>query len=346
MRQISFFSLVSFSLGVALVLVFLILQKDKLIRSEKIIQPCPEKNQTLVPQKKPPTFLTLEELPTEWEIFNVVNSKLRDEEQVDIFYFPPKQNLKVPSLMSDYSFILIRNNVLEEHSFSESYYGILDSFASGELIGTLYNDGRGGVWLQAHFAKAPPQDPYERARVIVHAESREAVKKLVESAGKIVVREFYTSSTFNETPRREIFSPNTTDSSGKYRYYLPSGYIKQPKEPGWNWSTWRDASGKIICITLIGLDSEPCQFSTSGCTCCNTGCELLDLVLYTTSAGYFKVSELLQKGTDQSMGPRFIYDATDHPWIYYSASFGAAKNEDAKGVLDLLYMVESIERTY
>ncbi len=67
-----------------------------------------------------------------------------------------------------------------------------------------------------------------------------------------------------------------------------------------------------------------------------------------THSGTLNVTELVQKGGGavKNMGSRFVYDANDHPWLYYSASFSADKNELAKNVLDLLYMVESVERTY
>lgn len=328
--------LLPFVFGVVLTTSFFVLY-SRFSKQEQVSSQSPAS--TLTPTVDNPSFVIFRMRPEGWESFGVVKPTIINEEQVDTYYIPPNQNLVVPSLMSDYSFVAIRNNIGSEYLFPKDYYGVVGSFENGVLSGKFHEDGKGGIWLQASFVEK--EEPYLSARLIAHGKNKEAVESLIEEMGTMGISEQYLSAELEEIPPRRIFTPNAVDPSGKYRFYLPPGYVLQSKKLGWDWAVWKKPSGEKICLALVGVHKDPCSFS-----CANTGCELLDLVLYLKRDGSLEVSELLQKAQGEGgMGPRFAYDA-DHPWINYSASFSADNNNLAEGVLELLYLAESIERTY
>lgn len=181
-------------------------------------------------------FSVFSKVPGDWVIFTVATVAKKTnsgQDQVDIFYLPPNQSLMIPELMSNYSFIMIRNNppIGSNFSFAEDYFGSIGAFENELLRGKFFNDLKGGAWLWAEFKTG-------NNTLIAHASSKEKVIELINQAGPIASSPSYPSTTLEEVPRRLLIPAGTLDPSGKYRYYLPPSYVKQPKEPtAWNWST-------------------------------------------------------------------------------------------------------------
>lgn len=296
-----------------------------------------------------------------WSRIARTNSSFCRNQTIDIFYFPSDQQLKLPDLLSNYKFIAIRSNPSVapalNYKFPKEFYNIKDAFDNGQISGAFYEDKNGGIWLQAEikleqFNLTPNERGYSAEYigdlVFAHASSIEEILDLVEDAGEIKFNEegwYIPDSRLKQIPIEEKFSPNTTDSSGKYRYYVPTGYTRSvPTEGDSTVTVWKSGPEKRLCMVLeeVSKTTESCWFSTSGCTCCNTGCGLLDFIIYKPIIGDIKIEEILQKGTNGSMGPRFVYEGK-HPWIL-SASFYSDDNNDYTDVLDIVFMAESIEK--
>lgn len=308
-------------------------------------------------------ILTGEEFETAVIIYKSGYAGDNSEVLANYLYIPKDTDITVPSLLSDYEFILIANTGGTEYqSYSLRYGGLTPiKYREIETINTDNFEGKIFASNDGFWAELKPVKNNESyyATVYTHSVDLNKLKELVNIASKYEKVEYkpaYSETSFFNEMMWKKYIPNMTDPSGKYKYYLPKEYKEYKTGYIVGSYHYEDVkSGADICIGLIGVENaDPCGFSTSGCTCCNTGCGLVDIAMFTASDGELYLEPILSKGTGTyTMGSRFIYDpmAYPNPWLYYTQSFSTGdgiKSElgDYKKVLDLLHLIDSLERTY
>lgn len=270
------------------------------------------------------------------------------------YFFPGGQAVVLPGLLEDYNFVSMNNyggdKGQAEMELSVETFRYREPFYSSFVRGVLYGDGK-GVWLKGEVTlMLPKRDVESQPVVLAHAVSKAVMEQMIVELGEFTSQE--------EPPeegggidlihlRRVSFAPNYTDRGGKFRYYRPPGYQLNRTGEGvisGNAEVIRKSTGENLCLALAGEATDQCQFSTSGCTCCNTGCELLGLVAFEDWQKSLRIEPILQKGTLTSAGVRFVYYDEANPNLYYSAAFSSPKNDQRREVLNLFYAVESLEK--
>ncbi len=308
-----------------------------------------------------------QELRKNFETIVIENLDKRDNTNVHILYLSKDSKLVVPSLLSDYDFILFTSNHFSNQGyglaglkFTNNKFTPLDEVETQDYIYTTYSadDGYWGTLnikaenkiprkgMFFHEEKIVPEDMVFYGGVILHAKSKETLENFKDIATKnmAIIDGTYTTPTSSAIPDRILKPQNYTDSNGKYTLYLPESY-KFEKQDEYSSNELRlNAGTKNMCIALKGISNEPCGFSTSGCTCCNTGCGFLDLVLYLSPNGDLEMETVLTKGPDGN-NARFVYSPNNR-WILYSSSFSSDDVDYRDGVIELIIASDSVERTY
>jgi hypothetical protein len=281
-------------------------------------------------------------------------------------YISKDSDIVVPSILSDYNFISIHNN----HGLTEHYdLGNLP-FTDKKFTQTYTSEGdnfivehytaKDGYWAHLELKKAHnipreikywhkeklnPNDIQVSSGITIHTKTQdllEEYKNLVLDNARIH-EGTSTATTIHEVPRRILKEHTFTDPTGTYSLYTPQHYRQTTSESSPNALTLRSGNN-TMCIPLKGISRDPCGFSTSGCTCCNTGCGFFDNVLYVNQEGEFQIETVLDKGNGGGH-PVFVYEP-ENPWVVYTASYSSGDTDYKKGVIELMVSVDSIERTY
>ena len=281
---------------------------------------------------------------------------------VNIF-FKKGQNYRFPSFLSEYSFFMVNNYAGDSHGFywthnvfSKAYHGQPTSRETENFEVMIYPQSPDGIWASAGLKEDYPQvDPTLKlktnASVFLHAENAEDIEDMLKDIDNIKISDYYKTS-ISETTIEDFLwhvpDPNYLDRSKLYRYFLPAGYFWYEEEGYTQQIRFENVGEGHICLALYGAGSEPCNFSTSGCTCCNTGCALVDIALFADIYGEPIVESVLVKGDSESGWIRFIYNSqvSRNPWISYSASFWSDEFKYKSGIRNFLNLVSSIERIY
>ncbi|OGM23440.1 hypothetical protein A2961_01875 [Candidatus Woesebacteria bacterium RIFCSPLOWO2_01_FULL_39_21] len=306
-------------------------------------------------------YLVPENIPTEWQEISLVSDGYVNETDAKVkntsqYLFPPRQTFSSPSLMSDFDFVSIHNYdgaELQNQGFgkmdlSVASFNYREPFNTDYSQGVVYSDGN-GYWLsgQGLTRESYPFGTSNSPKIFAHGSSVGKLKELMEVLGKFKYQDVPPDEkrTLPVSTISEFNAPNGIDKTGTYRYYVSQGYSRLSPQDKWreNMEEWEERSGEIICLAFKNIAHEPCRFSTSDCTCCNTGCELLDLVFYTDYSKNLVIEPIYQKGKGISAGARFVYKS-EHPYLYYSASFSSPLNSQKDGVLDLINTVNSIQK--
>jgi hypothetical protein len=268
-------------------------------------------------------------------------------------YFPKNESIQVPSFLSDYSFFSVHN-----FHWSYQYY----SLGKTSLSNTIYKKSEESEtknlklvkyhsdnehWATGEY-KNNNLDEYElNAGFLFHSDTVEELDELITFADQnIEVKKYFSEDKWKEVPKRSFRLANYIENSGKYRFYFPQGYKLKTNSSQNNIRLSNVNTTGEMCLSLKSISKEPCGFSTSGCTCCNTGCSLLDVAMFADPLGKIQLSGILDKGDSGVV--RFLYGETfEHPWIYFTSSYACGPTlYYKKGLLDFLHLIESIERTY
>jgi len=256
----------------------------------------------------------------------------------------------IPALLSDYDSILVINNYSDigfspiGSSFSPSFAGPGVNLEANVLMGTKYIDANGII--RATLIPNGNLPGLGHSGIQITARDSDTFTRLLIIAEKITISSYPDYYNLSETnlPRQIRKRANYTDPDHPYTYYLPNKYRSQSSPQGYPNVYFASSNQDNICLSFKEDHNDPCGFSTSGCTCCNTGCELLDYVIYATRDGLIRIDPIIQKGKGQGTGTRFVYDAP-HPWLYYTATYSSPIN-NPQGVLDLIYLLDSMDRNY
>lgn len=282
--------------------------------------------------------------------FTTINSS--GEEILKAHLFNVKfEDITVPFLLSNYDHILVINNygamgfTAAGAEMSEGLYGKSETFNTNVLRGKKYvnQDGTYSASLKIlSDDKALSDTGFQ-----INAKDENTFFELIKIAESYNISNNanYHNNSENILPRLSKKSATYWDPEYPYSYYLPSNFtpVKEPIE-GYPNKYFESTEEETICLSYKEDRNDPCAFSTSGCTCCNTGCNILDYVVHSSRTGGIYIDPILQKGRGEGMGTRFVYDIP-HPWLYYSAYYSSPTNSP-EGVLELIYLLDSMERNY
>jgi hypothetical protein len=300
--------------------------------------------QTPIPLEKPRKYFKLA-----IDNNNTFNSG-SDHDGYYTLYWLDDRPLKVPTFLEGYNYILVFHGT---HSQGVNYAGLEPDSnlyenvneESENLVGKRY------VLKNSYLAIMRPKDQtFIDGGMHISATSLQRLKDLVKVADKYKISDYGGSDSVNNYlltafPRKK---PNFTDPYQPYSFYLAPGFVRQTDEisqghlPVARQHLTYKRQSESMCVSIKEPKTDPCSFSTSGCTCCNTGCGFLDFVVYADRAGQLHVSPLLTKGAGSS-SLRFVYEGA-HPWLYYTATYSTEGVSNKNGVLDLIYFVDSMER--
>jgi hypothetical protein len=268
-------------------------------------------------------------------------------------YIFDDKEIVLPALLSDYDHILEINRYADQGTsiggitFSQVSFGESETYSTSKLKGYIYASADG-----KYRASLTPN--LEDAGLLgtgyqVVASSKEKFDELLDIAENYEVSDYlgYYNHGGDMLPKIIKKQPNYTDVRLPYTYYVPAGHTRSESlNSGYPNVYFKNQKDEIICLSFKEDQNDPCLFSTSGCTCCNTGCVLVDYVTYASRDGIIQINPVLQKGAglNASMGARFLY-RSPHPWLYYTAYFSSPEN-NARGALDLIYLLDSMERNY
>lgn len=278
-------------------------------------------------------------------------------------FFKKGQNYRFPSFLSEYTFFMVNNYVRDSHGFnwrhdlfSKAYHGQPTRRETENFEVMVYEKSPDGFWASAGLKEEyPQQDPElklkNHASVYLHAQSREDLEEMLGDIDEIKISEFYGSSTSKTGIKNfnwHVPDPNYIGPKNLYRFFLPPGYRCYEKEGYSNQNHFEKIGESNICLALVGSGDEPCQFSSSGCTCCNTGCALVDIALFADLYGSPVLESVLVKGDGEPGNIVFLYNAeiNHNPWVSYSASFSADHFKYKVGVENFLNTISSIQRIY
>jgi hypothetical protein len=286
-----------------------------------------------------------------------VFTSVNDKNEVDLkVYILAKDEIEMPFLLSDYDHILLINHSFRTQNFSlvgdifsERSYGSGEPFDSGNLKGTKHTDSGGKV--RASLETFDDDGTLLGTGMQIVAKDEETFLGLIELA-----KNYSTSGSpkygghgGTVLPKIVHKTPNYKDPRLPYEYYVPNGYVSSESPfQGYPNVYFSNQQEELLCLSFKEDKNDPCSFSTSGCTCCNTGCKLIDFVSFASRDGRVYIEPILQKGQGEeqgeSAGARFIYNVP-HPWLYYTAYYSSPKNT-SEGVIDLIHLLDSMERSY
>ncbi len=315
-----------------------------------------QKNQTSETENQrcfpvfPKKYLRLSE---QNDAVTLMTANEKNEVMLTAYIFNKKfEELTLPMLLSETDYILLINHFnsggLEaaNGNLAASNYGEKQELKTATLQGYSY------VADNSVYAAtlSPITEDKELVGTGIHivAHDNATFNKLLEIANGYTVSENaerYNSSGYI-LPKQQILQANYTDPEVPYTFNLPIRYERTVGNPelGQNNINYDSLSGERICVSYKERETDPCGFSTSGCTCCNTGCDIIDYAAYISRSGKVIMEPVLQKGQGSGSGARFVY-SQDHPWLYYTATY-YSKDNRTEGVLDLLHLLDSMERTY
>ncbi len=284
------------------------------------------------------------------------------------YLFIPKyeKNIMVPAFISDYDFILMANTtgtdyqyfLLEDGTLSDAFFKKMKKYSTNNLQGYIY-EGQNGYWFKSDTLQSK-HNKREVATIYVHSKNEKQLSKLIKIASnyKEVKNGYYYSAGYSELfnyVNRRKREPNETDPYNDYEYYLPEGYNYVLND--YEFVYENDDINAKFCMELRRKEylDISCDFlSTSGCTCCNSGCGLVDIVLLSSRSGKLYLEPVLQKGNSENLSVSsiaFTYDSSiyDNPWLLYSQHIiieSPKKLDEYKNVLDFVYMIDSLDRLY
>lgn len=322
-------------------------------------------NENKPPQKCLNLFIEVPEEKYDWIYFSKTSpSYCKQTYALTYIYFKKGQKYRYPSFLSEYTFFMVKNYSHGEDgvgyssdSFSEAYHGQSTKRETENFEVVIYPNSPDGIWALALLKEEHSQEGLDlklkdHAYVYLHANNMADFENMLVDIDNIKITDDFRIPNKRTNITNfdwHVPQPNYTDQSGLYRYFLPPGYYLQEAREGWNNQIFEKPDEGSLCLSLFGAKDEPCEFSTSGCICCNVGCSLIDIALYADIYGYPVIEKVLARGDgigQKWTAFRYSAEISHHLWVYWSAYFSGNNFLYKDGVKNLLKLISSIQRIY
>jgi len=287
------------------------------------------------------------EVPENWSIWRGMNQW--NNTCSATIYLPPGQEIKMPSLLSDYNFVSSMSNsaytpadgnTYEYCRFSMTLYSKIEPFENDQFIGNYYNDNQGGVWLKAN-SREFTDSSGNFMSIVAHSRSISTIEKILDELGS------FNKVSLDEMPSQRMYiNPQpvhmpvnytfTNEQGDTYLLYVPPGYAESDSD--FDYPTigpFTNNKGVTICTDLAagwGCRSNP------GGPCTNSWGALADYMIHPSSDDYpYDISAI------NICGDREAEFVVHNETTRLGGTFRSAA-KDYPEVLNLYYMLDSIQK--
>lgn len=294
--------------------------------------------------------------------------------ETDIYYFPPDQTIEIPSLLSNYKFIAIKNGLKLKYKrgnntlgpefsssggLSEKLFTKFSDYKTGQLIGTFFEAKDKSVWLVAVIMESPnlnrqttteessdtDQTELKSETIFAHASSQTEIESMLSEIGR------FDKFSYEDLPNNDFildiervrkpanYTFKDSLSNNRYSIYMPPGYKYTEKK--FEYSSvysWKKDNGTSICIDQLNQSKDECR--SPGGPCTNYWGTFADLVISPSRSLKFEISNISVCGDKE---PVFVVKNFSNEWAQGS-NFTADRPEDYPEIINMFYMLDSVRK--